>query len=70
MDTPNMASRLVLAVLVLISLGAALFGLHYLSAETLGVGVIGGAVLVAIIARINQAADHQAELLRALERSK
>ncbi len=70
MDTTRFASTLVIATMVLVSLALAVFGAYFLTAETLGVGAIGGAVVVALIARINQAADQQAELRKLLERGR
>ena len=71
MDTqPRTASRVVFAILVLASLALAVFGAEYLTQATLGVGAIAGAVLIAVLARISQAADHQAELRKLLERFK
>lgn len=69
MDTlRRVVSGLVLAVLVLVSIGLGLYGMDRLSQATLGVGVLCGAVLVAVLARICQAADHHAELRKLLQR--
>ena len=62
--------RVVLAILVLVAIGLAVFGSYFLTAETVGVGMIGGAILIAILARMSQAADHHADLRKLLERAK
>ena len=70
MDTiRRIISGIVLAVLVIASIGLALLGADRLTQPTLGVGTICGAVLLAVLARIAQAADHHAEVRRLLERA-
>ena len=49
-------------VLIVLSLFVAFFGLLTLSNATLGVGVMAGACLLAILARIAQAHQHHREL--------
>jgi amino acid transporter len=63
-------SGLVIGILVLASIGLGLYGADHLTQATLGVGVVCVGVLVAVIARIAQAADHHAELRRIFERNK
>ena len=54
-------------LLVVVSLLGAFLGLVFLSQVTSGVGLICGACLLAILARVNQAADHHAQLMKALQ---
>ena len=71
MDTMRrVISGIVIAILVLASIGLALLGADRLTQATVGVGTICGAVFIAVLARICQAADHHAELRRLLERGK
>ena len=54
-------------MVLLLSLAAlivALFGALFLTQATMGVGILAGACLLAIFARIVQAANHHAEMLR------
>ena len=70
MDTlRRIVSGLVIAILVLASLALAVYGAIQLTQATLGVGALAGAVLLAVLARISQAADHHAELRRRWERA-
>ena len=50
------------AVLVVVAMLVAFFGFASLSQATMGVGFIGGGCLLAILARIVQASEHQSQL--------
>lgn len=65
----RIVSGFVIASLVLVSIGTAAYGALILTTATLGVGAICVAILVAVLARIAQAADHHAEIRRMMERS-
>lgn len=66
----RVVSGIVITILVLVAIALGLWGADRLTQPTLGVGLICAAVLVAVLARIAQAADHHAELRRLLERQK
>lgn len=66
----RIVSAIVIVFLILASVALALYGASQLTQVTLGVGAICGAVLIAVLARISQAADHHTELRRLLERQK
>ena len=66
----RIVSGFVIVVLVLAAIGLALLGADRLTQATAGVGTICGAVFIAVLARIAQAADHHAEVRRMWERSK
>lgn len=69
MDTlRGIISGLVIALLVLLALALAAYGTMKLTQATEGVGAIALAIFVAILARLTQAADHHADILRHLER--
>lgn len=64
----RIVSGFVLAVMVFVAIGLAVWGSDRLTQATQGVGIICLAVFVAVLARLAQAADHHAELRRILER--
>lgn len=56
------------AILIALSLGAALLGLLALTQATMGTGFVGVACLLGILARIAQASEHNAEYLKRMKK--
>lgn len=57
-----------MVVLIVLSVLAGLVGLAYMTQATTGVGIICGACLLAIFARIAQASDHHRELKQLIQK--
>lgn len=51
-------------LMIILSLFAAFVGFIVLSQATLGVGIMAGACLLAILARMAQASEHQCEIIK------
>jgi len=63
-DANTNSGSLMIIFLIIVALLAGLIGFFYLTQATIGVGIICGACLLAIIARIVQASDQHAEMIQ------